>query len=60
MDEDDLAFITLASLAEQIRTGSCPPLVLTDYYLKRIEAPDGNLNAFISVTADEAQGGIPI
>lgn len=55
MDEDDLAFITLASLAEQIRTGSCPPLVLTDYYLKRIEALDGNLNAFISVTADEAQ-----
>jgi aspartyl-tRNA(Asn)/glutamyl-tRNA(Gln) amidotransferase subunit A len=45
---------TLAELAEALRTKELSSVELTSWYLKRIEASQPQLNAFISITAERA------
>ena len=54
MTERDLAFAGIAELAPRIAAGAVSPLALTEAALARIEARDGALNAFMTVTADAA------
>src|SRR5258706_14446937 len=49
-----LHFCTLAGIAERVRAGELSPVRLTRECLDRIEALDGRLHAFITVTADQA------
>jgi aspartyl-tRNA(Asn)/glutamyl-tRNA(Gln) amidotransferase subunit A len=51
---DALDFITLAEAARRIGTRELSPVDLVGAKLARIEALDGQLNAFITVTADLA------
>ena len=46
---------TIAQLAEALRTGKVSAVELADHYLARIGRLDGDLNAFITVTADSAR-----
>ena len=46
---------TIAQLAEALRTGRVSSVELTDLFLARIERLDGDLNAFITVTAEAAR-----
>ena len=52
--ESDLAFAGIAELAPRIAAGEVSPVALTEAALARIEAQDTTLNAFITVTADQA------
>jgi len=52
--ESDLAFAGIAELAPRIATGEVSPVALTEAALARIEVHDGALNAFMTVTADQA------
>ncbi len=54
MTGHDLAFAGIAELAPRIAAGEVSPLALTEAALARIEAQDGALNAFMTVTADAA------
>ncbi|MCH9000829.1 MAG: amidase, partial [Proteobacteria bacterium] len=49
-----MAFAGIAELAPRIAAGEVSPLALTEAALARIEARDGALNAFMTVTADAA------
>jgi len=51
---DDLARLTLRSAADRIRGGALSPVALTQACLARIERLNPSLNAFITVTADQA------
>jgi aspartyl-tRNA(Asn)/glutamyl-tRNA(Gln) amidotransferase subunit A len=55
MTTTDLTHLTLSDAAAAIRAGDLSPVELTDFYLARIERLDPVLNAFITVTADEAR-----
>ena len=46
---------TIAQLAEALRAGEFSAVELTDHFLARIERLGGDLNAFITVTADSAR-----
>ena len=46
---------TIAQLAESLRTREVSSVELTDHFLARIGRLDGDLNAFITVTADVAR-----
>ncbi len=50
----DLTQLSLWEAAQRIRSKTLSPLELTRAYLKRIEALEGRVNAFISVTGEEA------
>src|SRR5215475_1938928 len=50
----DLAKATIADLSEALRTRKLSPLELTHECLQRIEQRNPVLNAFITVTADQA------
>jgi aspartyl-tRNA(Asn)/glutamyl-tRNA(Gln) amidotransferase subunit A len=52
---DELTLKTIASLAELIRTREVSPVEVTEAFLRRIEAFDSQLDAFITVTADLAR-----
>ena len=52
---DDLAFAPAAELAEVIARREMSPVEIVDLFLKRIEASQASLNAFITVCADEAR-----
>ncbi len=52
---DELHHLTIAAAAQLIRTRKLSPLEYADALLKRIEALDPQLNAFITVTADLAR-----
>jgi aspartyl-tRNA(Asn)/glutamyl-tRNA(Gln) amidotransferase subunit A len=52
--ETELAFAGIAELAPRIAAGEVSPVALTEAALARIEAYDGALNAFMTVTADQA------
>ena len=52
--EADLAFAGIAELAPRIAAGEISPVALTEAALARIEAQDSALNAFITVTPDQA------
>src|SRR5262245_38968511 len=49
-----LADLSLTEAARRIRSGALTPLDLTRACLERIERLDARLNAFITVTAEEA------
>jgi aspartyl-tRNA(Asn)/glutamyl-tRNA(Gln) amidotransferase subunit A len=51
----DPAYLSIAEASALIRERKLSPLELTDACLGRIERLDGKLNAFITVTADEAR-----
>jgi aspartyl-tRNA(Asn)/glutamyl-tRNA(Gln) amidotransferase subunit A len=51
----DVADLTLKRASALLRSKSVSPLELTDACLKRIEKYNPSLNAFITVTADEAR-----
>jgi aspartyl-tRNA(Asn)/glutamyl-tRNA(Gln) amidotransferase subunit A len=53
-DQNDLAALTIAEAAKLLRTKSVSPVDLTHACLKRIERYNPALNAFITVTADQA------
>lgn len=50
----DLAFLTLKEASELVRRKAVSPVELTTACLKRIEAYNPALNAFITVTRDQA------
>ncbi len=50
----DLAFAGIAELAPRIAAGEVSPIALTEAALSRIEAQDPALNAFMTVTAEQA------
>ena len=55
MTTDELAYLTVTELASRIRKGELSPVEITEACLSRIEAHDDKLNAFITVTANEAR-----
>ena len=54
MAQADLAFAGIAELAPRIAAGELSPVALTESSLARIEAQDPALNAFMTVTVDQA------
>ena len=51
---DELVFTAAWQLREWIGTGRLSPVELVELYLRRIEALDPRLNAFLTVCAEEA------
>ena len=52
---DGLAFLTATEQADLVRRGEVTPAELVDTYLERIERLDPELNAYVTVCADEAR-----
>ena len=52
---DELHFLTIADAAQLIKARKLSPVEYTDALLKRIEAFEPQLNAFITLTADKAR-----
>lgn len=46
--------LTIAELSPLIRTGEVSPVLLTEAYLEQIEKLNPLLNAYVTVTADDA------
>jgi aspartyl-tRNA(Asn)/glutamyl-tRNA(Gln) amidotransferase subunit A len=55
MNSNELPFLSATELAELIRTRGVSPVEATEAYLSRIEQVDPSLNAYITVTADQAR-----
>ena len=55
MQDDNLAFTPAWKLKELLDSRELSPVELTELYLRRIEALDGQLNSFITVAGDEAR-----
>jgi hypothetical protein len=53
-ESQDLAYLTLKDASELVRRKTVSPVELTATCLKRIEAYNPSLNAFITVTRDQA------
>ncbi|MBI3328965.1 MAG: hypothetical protein HYZ81_19960 [Nitrospinae bacterium] len=49
-----LHYLTIADAAELIQTHELSPVELTRAFLQRIDALDGQLHAYITVTAESA------
>ena len=54
MAANELCFLSLAQLAEQIKTRAVSPVEATRAYLDRIQALNPKLNSYITVTAERA------
>jgi aspartyl-tRNA(Asn)/glutamyl-tRNA(Gln) amidotransferase subunit A len=54
MAENELCFLSIAQLAEQIRKGAVSPVEVTQAYLDRIQMVDAKLNSYITVTTELA------
>jgi aspartyl-tRNA(Asn)/glutamyl-tRNA(Gln) amidotransferase subunit A len=54
MTSDDLSYLTISEAAAGLRRKEFSPLELTQSCLARIEAIDGRMHSFITVTADRA------
>lgn len=50
----DITFLSATELGRQLIAGNLSSVELTQHYLRRIEAHNPSLNAFITVTAEEA------
>src|SRR5579884_2123333 len=50
----DTTYLTIAEAAEKLRSNEISSVELTQAHLERIDALNGRLNAFISVTPDVA------
>lgn len=55
MDTDELCYLTLAQAAAGLRRKDYSPAELTEACLKRIDATDGKLHSFITLTSDHAR-----
>jgi aspartyl-tRNA(Asn)/glutamyl-tRNA(Gln) amidotransferase subunit A len=55
MRSDELCWLSATDLAAQIRRGKVSPVEVVDAVLDRIERLNGQLNAYVTVTADEAR-----
>ncbi len=53
-DSDELAFLTISELSELIRTRKISPVEVTRVMLQRIEKFNPVLNAYITVTSEQA------
>ena len=51
---DGVAFLTATEQAELVRRGEVSPVELVETYLERIERLDPELNAYVTICADEA------
>jgi aspartyl-tRNA(Asn)/glutamyl-tRNA(Gln) amidotransferase subunit A len=51
----ELCFLTIAEASRRIRAGSLSPVELTEAYLARIAALNGQLNAYILVLGEQAR-----
>jgi aspartyl-tRNA(Asn)/glutamyl-tRNA(Gln) amidotransferase subunit A len=51
----ELTEITIAAAGRAFRSGDLSPVELTDAYLARIEALDGDLHAYLEVTSERAR-----
>jgi aspartyl-tRNA(Asn)/glutamyl-tRNA(Gln) amidotransferase subunit A len=54
MNAQDLENLTIAGLAPEIRNGNVSPVEVTRLFLERIERLNPILNAYVTVTADDA------
>ena len=54
MKTDELCFLSIAQLAEQIQKRAISPVEVTQAYLNRVQALDGQLNSYLTVTAEQA------
>jgi len=54
MAANELCFLSISQLAEQIKTRTVSPVEATRAYLDRIQALDAKLNSYITVTAERA------
>lgn len=54
MEDRELRELTLAQVASLVRRKELSPVELTEGYLRRIEALNPNLNAYITIAADQA------
>ncbi|MCH7481492.1 MAG: amidase [Chloroflexi bacterium] len=54
MEPSDLTLATASEIAEAVRQKSVSPVEVTAHFLDRIAALDGELNAFITVAAEDA------
>ena len=54
MAANELCFLSIAQLAEQIRKRTVSPVEVTRAYLDRIQTLDSKLNSYITVTAERA------
>ena len=54
MSDRDLAFTAAHELSEMVTRKAVSPVELAELYLRRIEELDPKLNAFLTVTGDEA------
>ena len=55
MDRADIPFQTVAALGELIRNGEVSPVEVTEAYLARVESLNGDIRAYLTVTADLAR-----
>jgi aspartyl-tRNA(Asn)/glutamyl-tRNA(Gln) amidotransferase subunit A len=54
MNADDLCFLSIAQLSEQIQKREISPVEVTQTYLNRIHTLDAKLNSYLTVTAELA------
>jgi len=54
MATNDLCFLSIAQLAEQIQKKTISPVEVTQAYLDRIAAVDPKLNSYLTITAERA------
>ena len=54
MANTELCFLSITQMAEQLQKKTVSPVELTQAYLDRIAAVDGQLNSYLSVTTDRA------
>ena len=54
MDKTELPFLTASQLSKLIETKEISPVEATEAYLDRIQVVDGKLNAYITVTGEQA------
>jgi aspartyl-tRNA(Asn)/glutamyl-tRNA(Gln) amidotransferase subunit A len=54
MANAELCFLSITQMAEQLRKKAVSPVELTQAYIDRITAVDGQLNSYLSVTTDRA------
>src|SRR5215475_161101 len=54
MAANELCFLSITQLAEQIKKQAISPVEVTHAYLERISTVDAELNSYITVTAERA------
>ena len=55
MERADIPFLTVAELSELIRNGELSPVDVTEAYLTRVDSLNGDIRAYLTVTAERAR-----